>query len=274
MNGAKLFLYECGTLRGSSQGVAAGVVGARISEAMRVAGDGYAWPVPWYLVTHPDGNVVIDGGTSPRCATDPEGHLGGSTAEVMPRMEPEQACVPTLERQGIDPDSVRYILQSHLHWDHTGALASAQAFPNAKAIVTRDEHEFAFSPDWPYDSAYVAEDFAGREIDWELLEDEDGFDLFGDGTLRIWRSPGHSVGHVCFELNLDESGAILLLADLANTRDHWECAEMSGNHTSGLSLVRSLGKMRRIAMARRATVICGHDPENWPKFRQSPDFYG
>jgi glyoxylase-like metal-dependent hydrolase (beta-lactamase superfamily II) len=274
VNGAKLFLFECGTLRGASQEVATGVVGARIAAAMRSAGEGYAWPVPWYLVTHPRGNVVIDGGSSPRCAIDPEGHLGESTVDVMPRMDPEQACVPTLERQGIDPESVRYIVQSHLHWDHTGALASSSAFPNAKVVVTRDEYEFALSPDWPYASAYAVTDFSSPDIDWDLLEDEDGFDLLGDGTLRIWRSPGHSVGHVSFELNLDDSGAFLLLADLANTQDHWERAEMSGFHTSGLSLVRSLGKMRRIATARRATVICGHDPENWPGYRHSPEFYG
>jgi glyoxylase-like metal-dependent hydrolase (beta-lactamase superfamily II) len=189
-------------------------------------------------------------------------------------MKLDQACVPSLERQGIEPESIRYILQSHLHWDHTGALASSEFFPNAKVVVTRDEYKFALAPDWPYVSAYAAADFATSELTWVLLDDEDGFDLFGDETLRIWRTPGHSVGHVSFELNLDSSGTLLLLADLANTWDHWNCVELPGLLTSGISTVRSIDKVRRIAEARDATVICGHDPEHWPGYSHSPNFYG
>jgi glyoxylase-like metal-dependent hydrolase (beta-lactamase superfamily II) len=273
VNGAKLFLFECGALRGRSEAVAAGTVGCRLAEAMTEAGTGYEWPVQWYLVTHPKGNVVIDGGNSPRRAGGQGADQGSAVADVVPTMEPEQACVPTLERQGIDPLSVSYILQSHLHWDHTGALASLDAFRNAKVVVARAEYEFALSPGRPYASAYAQEDFVKDDVVWVHLDDEDGFDLFGDETIRIWRSPGHSVGHVSFEVSLDSSGTFLLLADLANTSDHWSGCELPGFLTSGLETVESVDKLRRIAERREATVICGHDPENWPTYRHAPNFY-
>ncbi len=255
--------------------MASGVVGRRLAREMTKAGRGYAWPVPWYVITHPRGNVLIDGGMSSRCASDARGHLGDSVDEVMPAMALEEACVASLERSGIEPASIRYVLQSHLHWDHTGAVAAIDSFPNATVLVTREEHEFALAPDWPFAAGYAAADFAGGHVPWTLLEEsDDGFDLLGDSTVRIWRTPGHSVGHVSFEVNLDSSGSFLLLGDAANTLDHWNRFELASFMTSGLEATRSIERLRQLADQRQATVVCGHDPENWSAFRRAPQCYG
>jgi hypothetical protein len=41
-------------------------------------GQPYEIPVPWFLITHPRVNVVIDGGTAVECAADPRGHWGAA----------------------------------------------------------------------------------------------------------------------------------------------------------------------------------------------------
>jgi glyoxylase-like metal-dependent hydrolase (beta-lactamase superfamily II) len=275
VNGARLYLFECGVLRGNSEGVAREVVGRRLAKAMTDAGAKYAWPVPWYLVTHPDGHVLIDGGNSHRCATDARAHLGSVTDFVTPVMAPAQSCVPVLESHGIDPANIRYILQSHLHWDHTGALATIDSFKNAKVVVSRSEYEYAVAPERSFAGGYVSADFVKEGVPWLLLEEgEDGLDLLGDGTVRIWRSPGHSVGHASFEINLDDSGTILLSGDLANTLDHWNGVDLPGYLTSGVELARSLERMRRLAREQDATLIFGHDPEHWPDLKHAPSYYG
>ncbi len=237
-------------------------------------GEKYEIPVPWFLVEHDRGLVVIDGGIAAECAIDPEQHWERTARLFWPVITAEQACVPALKAGGFDPGDVRYVLQSHLHSDHTGALGAIDHFPNAEAIVTRAEYEYAFAPDWFASAGYIYKDFDKPGIRWSLLEDsEDGYDLFGDGVIRCWSTPGHSPGHQSFEIALPNSGTILLTVDAAYTTAHWNERALPGVLTSAIEAVRSVRKLHRIAARSDATVVTGHDPEMWPTFRHSPDSY-
>lgn len=261
----RLYMFQCGTLRCKLQAI-------KMNTGL---GEDYEIPVPWYVITHPDGNVVIDGGNAPAVVADPVAYWGETLAAAYwPTMSADEAVVPQLQKAGIDPASVRWIVQSHLHIDHTGAVASAEHFPNAQVLATRREFEYAHSPDWFSTNSYVREDFNGKSIDWVLLEDdEDGYDLFGDGVLRCWFSPGHSPGHQSFTVRLSESGTYLLAVDAAYTTDHWEEKVLPGFMTSALETARSVKRLRRLADRERATVVTGHDPDAWGSFKQAPEFY-
>lgn len=157
----------------------------------------YEIPVPWYLITHPKGNVVIDGGNAVECATDPEGHWGGITSVYWPAMTAEQGVEAELEKLGIPKDSIRYVLQSHLHLDHTGAIGR---FPKATHVVQRNEYEYAFTPDWFAAGGYIRKDFDKPGLKWQFLNGEatDGYDLYGDGVIKMFYTPGHAPGHQSF----------------------------------------------------------------------------
>jgi N-acyl homoserine lactone hydrolase len=237
-------------------------------------GEPYDIPVPWYLITHPKGNVVIDGGNAAEVVDDPKGHWAGIYEVYWPEMTAEQAVVPALRNAGFDPADVRYVVQSHLHLDHTGALAAIDEFPNAKVVVARKEYDYAQDPDWYAAAGYIKADYSKPGIDWLFLEThDDGYDLFDDGTVRIWQSPGHSPGHQSFEVTLPESGAMLLTVDAAYTTDHWEEKALPGFLASTVDTVRSVRKLHRIAARSDSTVVTGHDPDAWPKFKQAPEFY-
>ena len=237
-------------------------------------GEEYEIPVPWFLIEHPGGLVLIDGGNAAECATDPEGHWGQITSVYWPVMTPEQACVPTLKAAGFDPADVRYVLQSHLHLDHTGALGAIEQFPNAEVIVRRAEYQYAFAPDWFAAGGYIQKDFNKAGVPWSILEDnEDGYDLFGDGVIRCWSTPGHAPGHQSFEVTLANSGTMLLTIDAAYTTDHWNKKALPGFLASVVDTVRSVRKLHRIAARSDATVVTGHDPEAWPTFKHSPEAY-
>jgi N-acyl homoserine lactone hydrolase len=260
----RLHMFECGTLQCHVQNI-------KMNQGL---GDKYEIPVPWYVIEHPRGLVVIDGGNAAECAADARGHWGAICEVYWPTMTPEQACVPAMRAAGFDPADVRYVLQSHLHLDHTGALAAAHEFPNATVIATRTEYEYAFAPDWFAAGGYIQKDYDKPEVAWALLDEtDDGYDVFGDGTIQCWRTPGHAPGHQSFEVTLPNSGVMLLTIDAAYTMDHWEEKALPGFLASAVDSVRSVKKLHRIAARSNATVVTGHDPDSWPQFKHSPEAY-
>ena len=260
----RLYMFECGTLRCHVENI-------KLNQGL---GEEYEIPVPWFLVTHPRGNVVIDGGNAAECAIDAYGHWGAISDVYRPAMTPEQACAPALRDAGFDPADVAYILQSHLHLDHTGAIGAIDEFPNARVLVTRTEYEYAYAPDWFAAGAYIRADYDKPGVPWVLLDEtDDGYDLYGDGVIRMWRSPGHASGHQSFEITLPDTGSVLLTVDAAYTTDHWEERALPGFLVSAVDAARSVRKLRRIAERSGSTVVTGHDPVTWAGFRHAPEFY-
>lgn len=261
----RLYLFDGGTVNLPARNftLGAGEGGERLDT-----------PVIWFLLTHPRGNVIIDGGNAAEAAIDAKKHWGAITEMSTLTMSPEQAVVPTLQRLGIELESIRWIVQSHLHLDHTGAVAAIEHFPNAQVLVTRTEYEFAHAPDSYTALGYCKADYVKPGIDWVLLEEgDDGWDLFGDGTLRCWRTPGHSPGHQSFEVTLPSGQTYLLTVDAANAQEHYEEKALPGFLVDSLAAARSVRKLRRLAWRSQATVIFGHDPKQWPTLKQAPDFY-
>ncbi len=261
----RLYLFECGVIKLPRYVVNAG-------DALNT--ERVSNPTPWYLITHPRGNVVIDGGNAPAVAVDPIAHWGFLAERSPVEMTPEQAMLPELERLGIDPASVRWVVQSHLHLDHTGALAVIDRLPNAEVLVTRTEFDTAHNLQTWERAAYCPADYDKPGIRWSLLEDqEDGYDLFGDGTLICWRTPGHTAGHLSFEVHLPSGDAFLLAVDAANTLEHLNEEQTPAFMLSIAEATRSIRRLRRLAWRAQASVVPGHDPIEWPKFKHAPEFY-
>jgi glyoxylase-like metal-dependent hydrolase (beta-lactamase superfamily II) len=229
-------------------------------------------PVPWFLLTHPKGNVVIDGGLAAEGLADPRGYWGDVIDSYQPVMTEEQGCVAQLAKLGISGEDIRFVVLSHLHSDHSGAIGR---FPNATHIAQRREYRYAFAPDWFATGAYVRRDFDRPGLKWRFLEGDatDGYDLYGDGVLRMIFTPGHSVGHQSFLVRLSNAGAILLAIDAAYTLDHWNEKALPGFMASAVDTVRSVGKLRALAEQTDALVVTGHDPEAWPRFKHAPAYY-
>lgn len=186
-----------------------------------------------------------------------------------PVMGEEEGCVAALERLGIAPQDVRYVLRSHLHVEHIGA---AGRFPDAVHIVRQREYEYAMAPDWFAAGGYIRADFDRPDLKWHLLEDtEDGYDVSGDGLLSFVFPPGHAPGHSSFLLRLPQTGAVILAVDAAYTMDQRQEKTRPGFVASSVHAVRSVKKLHALAEKTRALVVTGHESDAWPGFKQAPE---
>jgi N-acyl homoserine lactone hydrolase len=254
----QLYMFQTGVLRTKVKYI-----------KMNQGEESYDIPVPWFLIKHPKGNVVIDGGNAIETAIDKRAHWGAVVDAYDPLMDVSEKCVDQARSVGVEPEDVRYVLQSHLHLDHTGAIGR---FPRATYFVQRLEYEYAFNPDWFAKGAYIRADFDRPGIDWKFLGGEytDNYDLFGDGTIRMIFTPGHAPGHQSFLITLPNTGPVLLCVDAAYTRDHWENRALPGLICSAVDAAHSVAKLRKIAEDTGAMVVTGHDPEGWKAFDKAP----
>jgi N-acyl homoserine lactone hydrolase len=225
-------------------------------------------PVPFALIRHPGGDIVVDGGNPLAVARDPRAHWGELADQFRVEMTEQQHCVAQLRELGVEPESVRYVVQTHLHIDHTGALGH---FPGATIVAQAREIDGARAADPPHAHGYVREDFEQAGLDWRAVEGD--LDLFGDGAIRLLQTPGHSAGHMSLLLALEETGPVLLTADASDNLAQWEGRLRPRALHSREEATRSLERLRGLAAELDPLVVFGHDPENWSRLRHAPEHY-
>ncbi len=221
-------------------------------------------PVPFFLIRHPEGDVLVDGGNPLVVARDYRAHWGPLADMFEVDMTEEQHCVEQLRGIGVEPESIRHLVQTHLHMDHTGALGH---FPDATVTVHARELEAARAEPAPVGAGYVHADYDRPELRWRTIDRD--LDLFGDGTIRLLETPGHAAGHTSILLTLGQTGPVLLTADAVDNRDQWEGRLRPRGLFSREQAARSRERLRALADETGALLVLGHDAENWASLEHS-----
>lgn len=225
-------------------------------------------PVPFFLLRHPEGLVVVDGGNPLAVSRDPHAHWGALADVFEVHMTEAQHCEAQLRQAGIDPGEVTHIVQTHLHIDHTGALGH---FPNAVVVVHEREREAALAADDPLRSGYVRADYDRPELRWQTLDSDT--DLFGDGLIRLLETPGHAAGHMSLLISLAETGPVLITADASDNLDQWQGRAHVRAFHSRDQAAHSMQRLHELADETGAMVVFGHDPDNWGRLQHAPEPY-
>ena len=219
-------------------------------------------PAPAFLVEHPGaGPFLVDTGLHPSVARDPRESMGRLGARLYDyRMSPDQSVRAQAQARGIDPEDIGLVLMTHLHLDHaSGALD----LPGATFAVDARE--------WPAANARTAalNGYRAAQLEgltWRAFPETDGqpLDLFGDGSVSIVSTPGHSPGHCSVLLRLAGRDA-LLCGDAAYTRDTIEHGTLPGLTHDTTAFKRSLAWIQSFASEHPdAVLIPGHYPDAWP----------
>jgi len=171
-------------------------------------------PVHAYAIEHPQGTCLFDTGQTARAA-GPGYHPRWHPYLRLARFElgPEDEAAAQ-----IPPESVRWVVLSHLHTDHVGGLP---AFTHAEVLVSRVEWERAaglrgrlrgYIPQhWPQGLQPRLVDFTGPPAGPFPAS----HDVAGDGTLLMVPLPGHTPGHT----GLLVDGGMLLAGDATDVAD-------------------------------------------------------
>lgn len=231
-----------------------------------------ARPVPVFLARHPTvGNVLVDTGLHPSIARDPRDKLDRFLARHY-RIEAGKDLVSQLRERRLTPYDIRVVVLTHLHVDHASGI---DAFPQAKFVVSATEWEAATAGSLPrlhhynrshYDFAF---EFFTVDFDGERIESYGPFgrslDLFGDGSVRLAYTPGHSAGHMSVILRLPRRDFVVIgdaVADWKQFQGQAEPMLIQDEHNWRRSL-RELQAYRRAYP--HALMVPGHDREFWEK---------
>ena len=184
-------------------------------KALGIGGRKETVPCPAFLVRHPTaGDILIDTGLHPSVSSDPRHSFGTLGARaVPPQLETGEDIPAQLRAKGIDPREIRVVVMTHLHLDHAAAMSE---FPESTFIFSEAEWADATAGHRPLLRGYIPSHydllFDYLMVDFEA-EDEEApidsygsfgrtFDLFGDGSIRLAYTPGHSAGHMSVILRL------------------------------------------------------------------------
>jgi glyoxylase-like metal-dependent hydrolase (beta-lactamase superfamily II) len=215
---------------------------------------------PAFLVVHPSGTLLWDTGLDDSLAARREPLIFNDHAVFTV----SNSLAGQLEQVGHPAASIDYLALSHFHPDHVGNVG---LFPGATLLVQRDEYDTAFGPQ--AHKHYDPPGYAALQHNRVIALDGD-HDVFGDGTVVIYRTAGHTVGGQSLLVDLKHHGPVLISGDLAHSLENWRARAIPPiNHDIGES-ARSLARMHALVAQRDAQVWVQHDARQLSGLRKAP----
>ena len=229
------------------------------------AGKAHVFANHCYLIKHAKGWMLWDSGNADRIAALPNGMsapvLGGITAYM------RKPLVESLREIGIEPADIRYFAMSHSHGDHAG---NANLFGSSLLLMQGVEYAAVFGPE-PQKYNFVAANFEKlRSAQVEKLNGD--YDVFGDGSVLIKATPGHTPGHQSLLVRLPKRGPVLLTGDLVHLVYSWENNVVPAFNYDQAASRRSIEAMKAFAKQVGAQVWVGHDKAQHVLIPKAPNF--
>lgn len=210
-----------------------------------------------YLIRHAKGLLLWDTGVPDAVAAMPDGMVVGGGALTYRRAKTLAAQLAEL---GVKPAEVSYVAVSHTHGDHIGNLG---LFPSSTILIQGAEYDWAMG--LPTKPAFVA-----TQTIEKLAGDRD---VFGDGSVTILSTPGHTPGHQSLLVVLPKTGALVLSGDAVHFRDNWEQRRVPSMNVNRDQTLASLERLASVLAERKATLWINHDRAQSATLRYAPAFY-
>jgi N-acyl homoserine lactone hydrolase len=227
-------------------------------------------PAPSFLIRHPSaGAILVDTGLHPSIATDGKENFGGLATRVAnPDLKAGEDVPAQLRKRGLDPGEIPVVVMTHLHLDHASAISE---FPNSTIVVSETEWHSA-ATDSPLLNGYRRRHF-DYAFDYRTVDFDRGgidsyssfgrcFDLFGDGSIRLAYTPGHSAGHMSVICHLKERDFVI------GGDTTYMAAQLEGNAPlaprpyDAHNYRRSLQELKLFKREYPDAIVTpGHDPE-------------
>ncbi|MHC1761677.1 MAG: N-acyl homoserine lactonase family protein [Negativicutes bacterium] len=216
------------------------------------------------LLSHSDGWVLIDTGLNPAGLIDPESAWGPRAKIIRPIITPNNDIRVHLDKLGLRPTDIKYVINTHLHWDHTGSNA---LFKHATYYVQKSEYRYAFCPDAFSQPSYMAGQF-DCGIDYKLVEG----DVEILDNIFLLHTPGHTPGHQSVLVKLASGKNLIIAGDAVYTNENFNENIPPGNSWCQAASYSSINKLKLLQRLTNARVLPSHDPEIWSEISAPPSF--
>jgi N-acyl homoserine lactone hydrolase len=210
-----------------------------------------------YLIKHAQGWFLWDTGIPDAVAAMPNGLAPADPKAVFWRRPKTLAA--QLDQLGVKPSDIQAMAVSHTHPDHIG---NVEMFPTTMLYVQKAEY------DWP--GANNAPRFK-LEHPVTLLEGDR--DVFGDGSLTILSTPGHTPGHQSLLVKLPNTGAIVLSGDAVHFKSNWDNRGVPVNNFSKEQTLASMQKISETLTKENAQLWINHDKAQRDSLKMLPEYY-
>jgi N-acyl homoserine lactone hydrolase len=248
----KLYVFDCGSL--SLEDISMFNLTAEETEVRELF-------VPCYLIEHEKGRLLWDGGLPKPYADAGQISLEGGSATY------ENWIVDQLAAMGITPGDISHAAYSHLHYDHAGA---ANYFLESKVLMQKAEWEAAFGGE---SGAFVETEWFDRlkTADVKILEGD--HDVFGDGSVKLIYTPGHTPGHQSLYVDLEATGPLILSGDLFHFRANRTLRRPPNFNADAEQTLESMDKIEQLIKETGATLWIEHDKALADSLNKAPAYY-
>jgi glyoxylase-like metal-dependent hydrolase (beta-lactamase superfamily II) len=242
----RLYVIDCGTSIGPDK--SRWTPGVDVGKPLEMVGN-------CYLIRHRQGWMLWDTGVSDDVASLPNGRPGQSGS---PHWRRSNTLSGEIEKLGLKPSDIKYLAVSHTHPDHIG---NVELFPQSMLLVQRAEY------DWP-------SPFGPRFKPAHPVTKLDGdHDVFGDGSVTIMATPGHTPGHQVLLVKLPKFGAVLLSGDAVHIQESWEKRHVPSNNVDREQTLASYRRIAEVLAEHKAQLWINHDAPQRAGLKLSPEYY-
>ncbi|MDP5092971.1 MAG: N-acyl homoserine lactonase family protein [Polaribacter sp.] len=206
----------------------------------------------YYVISHPKGNLMWDAGL-PEQLVMPEPYDEPSGVY---RIQRPDSLVNQLKSIGFKVEDFNYFAMSHSHFDHTG---HANYMKKATWIVQENEYNSVLGDSLAQKDTSVSALTNVKKINGD-------YDVFGDGTVIIKYTPGHTVGHQ--SLYVEVSGLekpVLLTGDLYHFEENRANKGVPSFNYDVKKTLESMAIFEAFAKEKNAEVIIQHSPKDFEK---------
>jgi N-acyl homoserine lactone hydrolase len=222
-----------------------------------------------WLIEHDGEWLLWDTGVPESSLNDPQ---GWSTLPKLIIYHLDKSLTDQLAQIGLKRGDIRRVAISHTHGDHIGNMG---LFPNATVVMQRAEYNWIHSPDGPNDNVNqlmaLARTLLGTPKKLQLIDGDT--DLFGDGSVTLLATPGHTPGHQSLLVHLKNSGFILLTGDVAHLQENFEKDIVPSLNTDKAASIASMERIKQLVATYKATLFINHDKRQADSLKLLPAFY-
>jgi N-acyl homoserine lactone hydrolase len=217
-----------------------------------------------YLIRHRTAWMLWDSGNADRIAAMPGGLVNPRGTLVAYMRKP---LAESLKEIGVAPEAIEHFAMSHSHGDHSG---NAGLFARSTIYMQAAEYDAAYGPE-PQKLGIPPANFESLR-GARIVKLAGDHDVFGDGSVVIKSTPGHTPGHQALLVRLPKTGPVLLSGDFVHLKSNWEAKRVPSLNFSVEQSVRSMNEMDELIRASGAELWINHDSEQGRAIPKAPAF--